>query len=152
MNKAMNKGFADEITKEGQILPLVRLRGAVGRFFAKRKGAKDIMKKVDREARDLLKMNPKADVKAFRQERTGQLKRQAAEASAAKHKAIIGGGKGAGQQGWVSKHKKGLILGGAALGGAYLLSSGNKPTEDEQRRKQLAEMRSQGLPRRVYYQ
>jgi len=149
MNKATAQGFADELQKLGApFMPVTRLKGVAKRFFARRKGSKDIIKQVNEEAAAMLKKDPNFKTGPFIKERTGQLQRQASETSAATHKNIIQTGEGIKPKGWVSKHKKGLILGGLGAGAAYMALSGGKNPEEE-RRRQLMAMRN--TPQRVYY-
>ena len=150
MNKATHIGFADEIQKSGRLMPLTRLSGVAKRFFAGRKGAKDIYKKVSNEAAALRKSDPTADIKAFMKSRTTQLKSQGkAKASKAAENALAKGSNIKGQS-IISRNKGKILLGGAVGGGLIYANAANNKKEEQ--RKQLAGRRNLRIPRRVYYQ
>ncbi len=126
MNKQNLVGFKNEIQKEAKFLPLTRGKGVIKRFFAKRKGAKDIYKQTSNEAAAMLKKDPKFNVGGYMKERGAQLTRLGKEQASTLESATIKGGKGVKGKSFTSRHKKGLIVGGAAAaGGLYLANSAN---------------------------
>jgi len=141
MDKLVLKGFADELQKQGKLMPWTRFKGVTKRFLTKRKAAKDIYKQVSDEAASILKQDPTANIKHFMSRRMRELKTEGAVKGLAQEKAILEGGSNVKPKGFVSKHKKGLILGGAAIaGGAYLMNSGESE-EEKQRRLMMEQVR-----------
>jgi len=143
----MNKYEAAGFQKEAAMLPLVRLRGAAKRFFARRRGAIDQYRQVNREAAELLKTNPNADVKGFRKTRSAQLAQEGAET--AQQKAIDFQSQGAKGRGFLAKHKGKLLLGAAGLGGVAYATSGKNP-EEEQRKKQIEAIQRMRVPNQSF--
>jgi len=150
MNKQNLVGFKNEIQKDAKFLPLVRGKGAIKRFFAKRKGAKDIYKQTSNEAAAMLKKDPNFNVSGYMKERGAQLTRLGKEQASKAENVALTSGKGPKGKGFVSRHKKGLVVGGAAVaGGLYLANSANESSE--KKRRQLASMRGLNIPQRAYY-
>ena len=103
MDKAILKGFADEMQKEGRAMPVTRLFGGLKRFFAGRKGAKNTYKQVSNEAAKLKKTDPNFNVGNFMKERGAQLTREGkATATATETDFLNKGSKG---RGFLAKHK-----------------------------------------------
>ena len=147
MDKAVLKGFADEMQKQA-LLPrfLLKAMSPIKGWRAGVKGEKSMIRQVDREVKKIKFKDPGFDAASYRVTRLEELQTTGAEVS----KKILEKGKIPAGQSFVSKHKKKLLVGGAAVGGLYLATSSNE--KGELRRKRLAATRNFQVPRRVYYQ
>lgn len=151
MNKAVLKGFSDEMQKEA-LLPKFILKGLspLKSWRAGMKGSKTHVRQIDRELRKIKFTDPKFDAGGYRVKRLQQLEEAGEKAGKAIEKSFTEGGKSiAGGQGIISRNKGKVLVGGAVAGGLLLASSSN--TKDEQKRRYRASLRNMRIPQRAYY-
>ena len=151
MNKHNLKGFSLEIKKEATPRFIMKMLSPLKSWRAGVKGEKAMIKTVDREAKQIRRLNPEHDISTFKAKRMAQLEEAGSKAGTDLEKNILEGSKKTPTgQGFLSRHKGKLLIGGAAAGGLYLAS---KPVdkEEEARKKARMALRNMNIPQRVYY-